>query len=65
MKFELTEGNRSFWGPDPPYQVERILEKDHRYLVACFRDREDAKAVLEIIKAKSVEAERGAEVHCG
>ena len=48
-----------FWGKDPPWQVERILEKDHRYLVACFRDKVDAQWCLETIK-RSVEVERGA-----
>jgi len=63
MKFEITRGNHYFWGPDPPWQVERILEKDIRYLVACFRDKEDAKACIDIIRRSVEVEEREAAVH--
>ena len=63
MKFELTRGNSYFWGQNPPWQVERILEKDMRYLVACFRDKEDAKACIDIIRRSVEVEEREAAVH--
>ena len=57
----MTPGNRFFWGDDPPWQIERVLEKDMRYIVACFPNKEDALECLNVIK-RSVEVERGAEV---
>ena len=58
MRYELTRGNPSYWGKDPPYQVERVLEKDMRYLVACFNARKDAAELMKVLE-KSVEVERG------
>lgn len=58
MRFEVNEGNRPFWGNNPPWMVEKILVPGERYLVACFETRDDAAECLNVMN-KSIEVKRG------
>ncbi|MGH6802585.1 MAG: hypothetical protein ACREC3_04370 [Methyloceanibacter sp.] len=64
MRFELTAARNPYlWGDLSLWQVERILGKHDRYVVARFRNQEDAQSLMKLIK-RSVEVEDGAEVVC-